>query len=300
MSTEGNKANVPVTLTTRLVEGSDNAKTSVFTSGTGVGLERRRVETSNLAKISFQLLDDGLVPLNLVLRSEWVNIAELRPGQRNHAAGAIELHRAATQRDHGVDKTEVLGGQVVNVSEHLGLGVVLVEDRVGQDFGGALQVGSDSGPGGFCQVGKCDERLVGCSRENVDQIDQLLRCNTFVESDPDAALVDLSKVDSSSDGGGVDSLGAGDGASDIKSKGIEVGGIESFEAERLDRGLENLCEAVDFVGDAMKAVWSVIYRVHGSHVSKERLCGADVAGSLFTTNMLLTSCKNSEDEEERN
>ena len=73
------------------------------------------------------------VSLDLVLGRERMDVAKLGERQRNHAARAVQLHRAAAEGDHGMNKAEILGLQVVDVPEHLRLGVVRVEDGVGEE-----------------------------------------------------------------------------------------------------------------------------------------------------------------------
>jgi hypothetical protein len=134
MRTKGDQTDIPVSFATRLVEGANDAETSVLPGSPRIRLERRRVEAGNLAEIVLQLLDDGTVTLDLVLGSERVDAAEFRPGKRNHAACAVELHGAATKGNHRVSEAEVLRGEVVDISKHLSLGMMLVEHRVGQEL----------------------------------------------------------------------------------------------------------------------------------------------------------------------
>lgn len=58
MSTERNKANVAVALAPRFMVGANNTEASVFSSGPRVRLKRGRVETSDLAKVVFELLNN--------------------------------------------------------------------------------------------------------------------------------------------------------------------------------------------------------------------------------------------------
>ena len=58
---------------------------------------------------------------------------ELRPGDRLHLGGRVELHRAGAERDHGPVEREVPVRQPAQVAQHRGLGAVRVEDRVGQE-----------------------------------------------------------------------------------------------------------------------------------------------------------------------
>ena len=74
-----------------------------------------------------------------------MNLRELGPRDGNHFRGSVELHGARSEGNHGVGQGKILGFKVVDVPEHLSLGVVGVEDGVGQVRGGTLKAGGDSG-----------------------------------------------------------------------------------------------------------------------------------------------------------
>ena len=80
-------------------------------------------------------LDELNVTLHLVIGDEWVDSAEFRPRERDHATRAIKLHRAASKRDHRMNETKILRLQVINVPHHLSLRVMSVENRMRKDFG---------------------------------------------------------------------------------------------------------------------------------------------------------------------
>lgn len=79
-------------------------------------------------------LDHLEVTLDLVLGRERMDVAELGERERDHATRAVQLHRAAAERDHGVNEPEILGLEVVDVPEHLRLRVVRVEDSMGEEL----------------------------------------------------------------------------------------------------------------------------------------------------------------------
>ena len=64
-------------------------------------------------------------------RRERVLARELRPGDRLHLGGRVELHRARAERDHAAVQRDVLVGQRAQVAHHRGLGAVAGERRVG-------------------------------------------------------------------------------------------------------------------------------------------------------------------------
>ena len=132
VGTKRNQADVAMTLSPGFVVGTDDAKPSVLSCGTGIGLQRRRMEASDPAQVFLELLDDGVVTLDLIIGDEGVDIAKLGPCDGDHAARAVQLHRAASEGDHGVNQSEVLRCKVVDVAQHLGLRMVFVEHRVRQ------------------------------------------------------------------------------------------------------------------------------------------------------------------------
>jgi hypothetical protein len=56
MCTERDEADVTVSFAARIVECTDNTETSIFASSPRIWLQRSSIESSNLAKIIFQLL----------------------------------------------------------------------------------------------------------------------------------------------------------------------------------------------------------------------------------------------------
>ena len=86
-------------------------------------------------------MDQREVAPGLLGGREGVQPGELRPGDRLHLGGRVELHRAGAQRDHAAVERVVAVGELAQVAQHRGLGAVLVEDRVGQVVVGAQQRG---------------------------------------------------------------------------------------------------------------------------------------------------------------
>ena len=60
----------------------------------------------------------------------------------HHLRRAVQLHRARPQRDHGVHERDVLVLEPLHVAHDLGLGVVRVEDGMGEEGGGPLERGT--------------------------------------------------------------------------------------------------------------------------------------------------------------
>lgn len=78
--------------------------------------------------------DDRLITLSLLNRCEWMDFAKARVRQRDHTCCRVELQGTAAQRYHTVDQRQVLGLEMMNVTEHLRLGVMGVENWVLEIF----------------------------------------------------------------------------------------------------------------------------------------------------------------------
>ena len=135
-----------------------------------------------------------------------MDVAELRPRQRDHAGGAIELHGTAAQGYHSVLETQILRLQVIYVAKHLCLGVVRVEHRMGEEFGrspkcsryrDAFYLRKARGREGRRRSGRSEDIS---ERKNVSQSDTLVQGNT------DKLIVNSPEIDTSCEGGLVNGL----------------------------------------------------------------------------------------------
>ncbi len=73
---------------------------------------------------SRERLDQRRVTPRLVRRRERVDVGEPRQRDRHHLGGRVQLHRAATQRDHAAVQRHVPVFQPLEIAQHLMLGVV--------------------------------------------------------------------------------------------------------------------------------------------------------------------------------
>ena len=96
----------------------------------GVGLQRDRVVAGDIREPALELADQLEVALHIGGRRERVDVGELRPGDRRHLGGRVELHRARAERDHAAVERVVLVGEVLEVAHHAGLGMMRVEHRM--------------------------------------------------------------------------------------------------------------------------------------------------------------------------
>ncbi|MNM52925.1 hypothetical protein D3C81_640150 [compost metagenome] len=130
MGRRRDQAYIAPCLATAGVVGADRQQAGILTLGTGIGLQRHGVIAGGRAEHGLQFIGQLAVTLRLLSRGEWVQGAELGPGDRDHLAGGIELHGARAERDHAAVQGQVLVGQAAQVAHQFGFAMVAVEHRV--------------------------------------------------------------------------------------------------------------------------------------------------------------------------
>ena len=140
MGRSGDETNVSMRFTSARVVSVDDEQTGIFALRTGVGLQRDSGEAGDLGEPIFELLKKCLVAASLLQWRERMEFAELGPAYGKHFDAGVELHRAGTERDHRGREGEIAGFEPLDVAEHLGFGMVAIEDRMGEIFGGAQEI----------------------------------------------------------------------------------------------------------------------------------------------------------------
>ncbi|KAI6753363.1 hypothetical protein HG531_005532 [Fusarium graminearum] len=273
----GDQANLSLLARASLVVGLYAAKTGKLTLSTRVGLQSCSVHTSDLGQVLGEGADKGLVTGSLLDRGEGVDVVDTGVGNGEHLGGGVELHGARAQRDHGVYERDILRLEVVDVSEKLGLGVVLVEDRL-------LEIGRFS-------LERSGDLIV----EELGLVAEALKGDTLVEREANLVIGDAAEVDALRISLLVD-LGnslrrALESDSVEKNRAIlaETLSVELELALLKDEALSETGLAPDILSDSLETLGTVIDSVESRHVGEKSLGSADVAGSLFTSNVLLTS-----------
>ena len=116
-----NEADVAVRIAGRSVIVADGEQARIFALAAGVGLQRDRVEAGDLGEHRLELLEELLVALRLLERREGMHEGEAAPGHGDHLGRGVELHGARAERDHRAVERDVLGLEVAQVAQHLGL-----------------------------------------------------------------------------------------------------------------------------------------------------------------------------------
>lgn len=166
-------------------------------------------------------LDDGMITFDLIIRSEGMDVAILRPRERDHTAGAVELHRAAAKWDHSVGETEIFGSQVIDVAQHLGFGVVLVEDGMRQVGSRPSQFLGNDGLLRFSKVSQGDRTCRSSRSKDIDEGNQILRSDALVKSRTNMLIIDPTQVDTSGNGLVMKQLCVGQYGSNVDGDGVK-------------------------------------------------------------------------------
>ena len=168
----GNEADVAVRLAARCVITANGEQAGVFALRAGVRLQRNRGEAGDLGQPVLRADRTSRdSPAVWSIRREGMKLRKLRPGDREHLRGRVQLHRAGAERDHRMAERKIARFEPAHVAQHLGLGVVRVEDRVGEKIGFAI----------------CDLRFAICrdrSRKHdavfAEDVEEDLRCRPVV------------------------------------------------------------------------------------------------------------------------
>ncbi len=199
------QAHVPVPVTPVQVVGPDHEKAGIFPVCARVGHHGRSRKPGDLLQPRFQVPDDPLVPLGLIRRREGVEVGELRPGDGHHLRGGVQLHGARSEGDHAGVQGEVLGFQLVDVPEHLGLRVIPVEDGMRQvALKSERRCRGDST--GNPLLGQFLGRDLPLTSEHREEVVHVTGKNALVQGDPDGAVAEVPEVDAPIEGAPEDRL----------------------------------------------------------------------------------------------
>ncbi|MNX63641.1 hypothetical protein D3C86_946460 [compost metagenome] len=261
----------------------DGKQTSVFALGAGVRLHADGVITCHLHQPVFEVCQQQLVTLGLGQRGEGVQLAELGPGHRDHLGGGVELHGAGAERDHGVVQGQILGFETVDVAQHLGLGVVLVEHLVGQHGVGAQQILRDAVVSLGLGIQGRDIQAMALTEEQIKQLGHVIAGGGFRQGHADSTVQIGAQVDAQPFGLG-DQLGFARGQ---HCEGVEPAVV--FESQPLggEPQRQDAGQAMDPGGDGLQPHRAVVDGVEARHVGQQYLGGTDVGVRLLAADMLL-------------
>ena len=90
----GNETNIAPGVATREVVGANDEQSGVLALGAGVGLQGDGGKAGDFREPRIELAKEFAIALGLVDRSERMQVAKFRPGNRDHFRRGVELHGA--------------------------------------------------------------------------------------------------------------------------------------------------------------------------------------------------------------
>ena len=112
---------------------ADREQSGVFALRSGIRLERNRGKSRDLREPMFQLLAHVAITGGLRFRRERMQPRKFRPGNRKHLRGRVQFHRARAERNHRSREREIARFEPAEITEHLRLGVVRIEDGMSEE-----------------------------------------------------------------------------------------------------------------------------------------------------------------------
>jgi hypothetical protein len=296
VSRNRDKADLSLISITSLVVSLDTAKTSKLTLCTRVGLKSGSVHTSDLRQVLGERADESLVTRSLLNGGEGVDVVDTRVGNRKHLGCGVELHCAGAKRNHGVNEGDILGLEVVDVSKELGLGVVLVEDRLLEVAGLSLERSRDLVIEEGSLIRRKSRLELGLrNAKGLDEVTEALKGDTLVKREANLVLSNTAKVNVLrlsvlvNLGNGLRRSLESDSIEKNRTILAETLSVKLELALLKDQALGKTGLAPDILSNGLKTLRTVVDSVESRHVGKKSLSSADIAGGLLTTNVLLTS-----------
>ncbi len=180
-----NQADRALVISVGTVISADRQQPGELALGSGVGLQTHRVVSGDFAHPHAQLVDQFVIAHALVGGGKRVDRGEVRPGDALHLGGAVELHRARTQRDHPPIQREILVRERAHVAQHRRFTAIPMEDRMLQVCRGAAMHRCPGHLDGLDLIGQ--RRRVHCKGVAHDR--QMLGDGRLVGAQQDGVLV---------------------------------------------------------------------------------------------------------------
>ena len=130
-----NETDIARGFTARRVIFPDRQEPGVFALRAGVRLERDCGEAGDFGEPRGELVAHFAIAGRLIVRREWMQLRKLRPRDRKHFRRGVQLHRARSERNHRSRERKIARLEPAEITQHLGLGVMGVEDGVGEESG---------------------------------------------------------------------------------------------------------------------------------------------------------------------
>ena len=246
-----NQTNVALCLALCCLIATDGDQSGVFALRAGVRLHAHGIESGDGLELIFQPGDEFFVTLRLIHGRKRVHVAEFWPRHRHHLGGGVEFHGAAAQRNHCVVERQIAVLQALQVAQHLVLGAVRVEYRMGENGVRALQCG-----GNVIRFADVDE---GLADEHRKQGGYVVARGCFIEADADRIGINVAHIEAG-------------GEQFCRSLSVDFYGDGVKESTGNTEPIrENRRQAVDAPGDSLQAFGAVPHGVHAGHVGQQHL-----------------------------
>ena len=280
-----NQADVAPAFTTTGVITRNRDQTGVFALSPRVRLHGDRVETGDGLEIVFQAGDHLQIAADLIAGGERVQVAKLGPGDGDHLAGRVQLHRAAAERDHRMIERQITILQLLQVAQHLVFGVMGVEHRVGQN-GVSAQQGDwqRASRGADRSLQLCQPVIIVRQPEQGEHCGHVAKRAGLIQRYPDLAIARLVEVVARSHGGIDDGTGP---FACGNPHGVEKRTGTCQQSGFAQGSGEHCGESMDARGDGLETLWAMIDGEAPGHVGEQHLRGANVGVGLLAADMLL-------------
>ena len=270
-----NKHGITLVIAVSLVVGTNSTQTTVLTGCTGVRLQRHDIVSGDSDQPVGKFLDELMPALSLIGGCKRVNIRKFGPGNRFHFRSRVKFHSARTQRNHRAVQSQILIREVAQVTHHLGLGTVLMENGMLHVLIGTEQICWNTELG-ICLGGKfCAKCLYQTLQNPV-----IMR---FTDRNTHAVFVDTANVNANLKRLGYKIVCA---IRCINHHGVK----EMLIGNTVSGAFQGCCYtgrvSMQTFGDSTQPLGTVIHSVSPGNNCQQSLGGTDVTGSLLATNVL--------------
>merc|ERR1711937_1020216 len=283
MGRHRNNANVSVVIPSALVVCSDGHESSILSGCSTVWLHRHGIKSSNLTKHISQVGDHLLVSLGLIFWGKWMNVGEFSPGDWHHLSGGVQLHGTGAQWNHRMAQGKILRLKSRQISEHLVLGMIGVENWMSQEVRSSLE--STNIVINLSSKGLGSERSRASRQDGEKHID-ILEGGSLIKSNRDVAGIQHTNVVVLLNSGSNHSSGLSFSNVDRDSVEEEVG--LDTHSHLLGTVSHDSSEAMHSTSDFLQTFRSVVDGVHSGNVGKESLGSANVGRGLLSSDVLFT------------
>mmetsp|Transcript_11199 Transcript_11199/g.24277 ORF Transcript_11199/g.24277 Transcript_11199/m.24277 type:complete len:422 (-) Transcript_11199:679-1944(-) len=277
----GNETDVTMPLSDVFQVILDGEQSRVFASGATVRLGAHGREARDLRQVLVQVLNELVIPLHLIMRREGVNIRKCGPRHGDHLRGGVELHGTRSKRDHRVIQRQITIFKGFQIAEHLCLGVMLMEDGMGQYFRFAGHRGVDLSQGNVRRhVGGGDAKR---SREEGRDI---ITSNTLAHGNANICLVHNTDIGARLRRTRLHLFARHTLARNVHSKRVKERPFRHCKPLLRQLPMRHPRQRVNPAANGLQPLGSVINRVTRRHVRQQSLGSAYITRRLVPTNVL--------------